>query len=56
MLDQRADTLEALAAECGWPAILRLDDSWQTAYASRVLDAMLEIVGLEHRGSEWTHA
>jgi len=54
VLDQRADSLEALAAEVGWAhESFVLADGGQTAYASRVRDGGLEIIGVEHLGSEW---
>lgn len=51
--DNRADTLEALAAKMGWrlESFVVADDG--TAYASRVRDGVLEIIGFERRGSEW---
>jgi hypothetical protein len=51
--DNRADSLEALATEMGWRAesFVVADDG--TAYASRVSDGLLEIIGCERRGTEW---
>src|SRR6187431_2818512 len=51
--DNRAGTLEALATEMGWrpESFVVAEDG--TAYASRVRDEVLEIIGFERRGTEW---
>jgi len=51
--DNRAESLEALATEMGWrpESFVVADDG--TAYASRVRDGVLEIIGFERRGTEW---
>lgn len=52
--DNRAGSLDALAAEMGWPPeSFVLADGGLTAYASRVQNGLLEIIGFERRGSEW---
>lgn len=55
--DGRADTPEALAAELGWrQEAFVLANAGNVAYAGRVRDGALEVIGIERAGAGWRNS